>query len=53
VSDIREEILFSAGADDNTWDWQSVLEEKERLAQLHDEEVARQFWAYKYPDRLI
>jgi hypothetical protein len=33
--------------------WREYLEERERLAQLRDEQLARQFWAFKFPDRLI
>jgi hypothetical protein len=33
--------------------WREYIEERERLAQLRDEAVARQFWAFKFADRLI
>jgi hypothetical protein len=33
--------------------WQDYIEERERLNQLRDEAATRQFWAFKFPERLI
>jgi hypothetical protein len=38
-------LILSSGAE--------YIEERERLAQLRDEAVARQFWAFKFAERLI
>ena len=33
--------------------WIDYIEAREREAQIHDEAVARAFWRFKDPDRLI